>query len=56
VRIDELEGKVQALTEAVSALAHGLECLPAGEPAPDHTGKAAQEAHRILLEHNAVKR
>ncbi|MFI7115352.1 DUF2267 domain-containing protein [Amycolatopsis sp. NPDC049868] len=55
-RIDELEHRLQAITEAVSALAHGLERLPDSEPTTDDTAKAAQEAHRILLEHGAITR
>ncbi|EME58637.1 hypothetical protein H074_18698 [Amycolatopsis decaplanina DSM 44594] len=54
-RIDELEDKVRAISEAVGALARGLEQLPTSEPTTDHAAKAAQEAHRILLEHDAVE-
>ncbi|NKQ56035.1 DUF2267 domain-containing protein [Amycolatopsis sp. K13G38] len=50
--IDSLEDKVQALTEAVSVLARGLEQIPSSEPAADRAAKAAQEAHRILIAHN----
>ncbi|TNC20470.1 DUF2267 domain-containing protein [Amycolatopsis alkalitolerans] len=49
LRINALEDRVQALTEAVGALARGLEQLPDSEPAADRTAKAAQEAHRILM-------
>ncbi|TVT58456.1 DUF2267 domain-containing protein [Amycolatopsis rhizosphaerae] len=49
VRINALEDSVMALTEAVSALARGLENVPTNEPQGDRAAKAAQEAHRILM-------
>lgn len=52
LRINALEDQVQALTEAVSALVHGLEQTPTSEPTADRTAKSAQQAHRILMAHN----
>src|SRR5574340_95940 len=48
-RLQALEDRVQALTEAVSALAHGFEELPTEGPTGSRAARAAQEAHRILM-------
>lgn len=55
VRLEALEDSVRALTEAVSALARGLEELPIEEPSGSRAAKSAQEAHRILMAHGAVE-
>ncbi|WP_040797203.1 DUF2267 domain-containing protein [Nocardia higoensis] len=44
-----LQERVQALGDAVAALARGLEQLPIEAGDSDRTASAAQEAHRILL-------
>lgn len=49
-----LAERVQALGEAVSALARGLEQLPTAAGDADRTAAAAQEAHRILLAEGLV--
>ncbi|MFD2421209.1 DUF2267 domain-containing protein [Amycolatopsis pigmentata] len=49
LRLNALEDTVLALSEAVAALARGLEELPTEEPARGRVAKAAQEAHRILM-------
>lgn len=54
LRLAELEDTVQALTEAVSALARGLEQLPVEEPGGGRAAKAAQDAHRILMAQTVV--
>lgn len=46
---DDLERRVNALTEAVAALVHGLEFPADGEFDGDTGHSAAQRAHRILL-------
>lgn len=48
-RLRELEASVEALTDAVSALARGLERTPVDEPIGDRGTRAAREAHQILL-------
>ena len=53
-RLTALENTVQALAEAVTTLARGLEELPANEPSGDRPAKAAQEAHRILMARGTV--
>lgn len=55
LRLTTLENNVLALTEAVRALARGLERLPGGGPAGSHLAKAAQEAHRILVTEGTVE-
>ncbi|GLY66968.1 DUF2267 domain-containing protein [Amycolatopsis taiwanensis] len=54
LRLTALEDTVQALTEAVSALARGLEEPPGEEPGGGRAAKAAQEAHRILMAQTVV--
>ncbi|MFC7446507.1 DUF2267 domain-containing protein [Rhodococcus daqingensis] len=49
LRLNALEDRVHALTDAVSALAHGFEELPTEEPSGSRAARAAQEAHRILM-------
>ncbi|ELB91089.1 MULTISPECIES: DUF2267 domain-containing protein [unclassified Rhodococcus (in: high G+C Gram-positive bacteria)] len=56
LRLNALEDRLQALTDAVSALAHGLEELPTEEPAGSRAARAAQEAHRILMVAGTAKR
>ncbi len=48
-RLIALEDRVRALGDAVAALAHGLERLPAYAADMNRTTAAAEEAHRILL-------
>jgi uncharacterized protein (DUF2267 family) len=55
LRLNALEESVLALTEAVSALARGLEELPVEEPSGSRVAKAAQEAHRILMAQGSVE-
>ncbi|WP_020658922.1 DUF2267 domain-containing protein [Amycolatopsis benzoatilytica] len=54
LRINALEDRVEALTDAISTLARGLEQLPDSEPGSGHTARAAQEAHRILLSQGEI--
>jgi len=48
-RLDLLEDRVLALTDAVAVLVRGLESLPGDEGLGDRSARAAQEAHRIIL-------
>ncbi|WP_433666006.1 hypothetical protein ACQP06_19765 [Nocardia sp. CA-136227] len=48
-QIEALERRVNALTEAVTALVHGLEFPAEGEFDTGAGLSAAQRAHRILL-------
>lgn len=48
-QVATLEARVQALTDAVATLTHGLETPPGGETDSTASVSAAQQAHRILL-------
>ncbi|MTE14282.1 DUF2267 domain-containing protein [Nocardia aurantiaca] len=48
-QIDDVERRLNALTEAVATLVHGLEFPAGGEPGSNARITAAQQAHRILL-------
>lgn len=48
-RVDVLEGRVTALTEAVRLLAYGLEDLPTTEPGGTRAADAARRAYDLLL-------
>lgn len=48
-RLQRLEVQVEALMEAVSMLAHGLEHRPTAEPQSTETEEAARRAHEFLL-------
>lgn len=48
-RIGRLEEQVSALSDAVRALVHGLEDRPDAEPDEHRVGKAARQAHELLL-------
>ncbi|MEQ7126643.1 DUF2267 domain-containing protein [Actinopolymorpha sp. B11F2] len=47
-RLERLERDVRALTDAVSALASGLEHVPPPEPPGESAAKAARRAHQLL--------
>jgi uncharacterized protein (DUF2267 family) len=47
-RLEQLERDVRALTDAVSALASGLEHIPPPEPPGESAAKAARRAHQLL--------
>ena len=48
-RVDLLEARVAALTEALQVLARGLEDLPTAEPGGRPAAEAARRAHELLL-------
>ncbi len=48
-RLRRLEARVDALAEAVEVLARGLEGSPIAEPVNHPAGKAARQAHELLL-------
>jgi hypothetical protein len=48
-RVLALEDRVTALEEALRVLAHGLEDLPAAEPAGRRAAEAARQAYDLLL-------
>jgi uncharacterized protein (DUF2267 family) len=48
-RLDRLEKQISVLTDAVSALASGLEERPDTEPDAHRPAKAARHAHELLL-------
>ncbi|MET9023737.1 DUF2267 domain-containing protein [Actinopolymorpha sp. NPDC004070] len=48
-RLADLEGHLQALTEAVRALAVGMEEVPVDEPSSHRAARAARRAHQLLL-------
>lgn len=48
-RIRRLEAQVEALTEAVEALAQGLAGSPMAEPGVTNPAEAARRAHELLL-------
>jgi hypothetical protein len=48
-RLRRLEARVDALAEAVELLARGLEGSPIAEPGNHPAGKAARQAHELLL-------
>jgi len=48
-RVRVLEDRVATLAEALRVLAHGLEDLPAAEPAGDRAAVGARSAHDLLL-------
>ncbi len=48
-RVLALEDRVSALEEALRVLAHGLEDLPAAEPAGRRPAEAARPAYDLLL-------
>ncbi len=48
-RVDRLEEKVGALIEAVEVLARGLEDGRMAEVPEAHAGRAARQAHELLL-------
>lgn len=48
-RVLALEDRVTALTEALRVLAHGLEDIPAAEPAGGRAAEAARRAYDLLL-------
>jgi len=48
-RMLALEDRVTALEEAPRVLAHGLEDLPAAEPAGRRAAEAARQAYDLLL-------
>ncbi|MBF6469724.1 DUF2267 domain-containing protein [Nocardia beijingensis] len=48
-RLDEVDARLQALTDAVAVLAHSLEGLSGGAPADSAQVSAAQQIHRILI-------
>jgi hypothetical protein len=48
-RVRRLEAQMEALAEAVEALARGLENGPMAEPRNRHTEEAARRAHELLL-------
>lgn len=53
-RLEELDKRISALTEALAVLAKGLEELPTGLATGPRGADAAQEAHRILLREGMV--
>jgi hypothetical protein len=48
-RVQVLEGRLQAVADAVSVLAHGLEDLPTAKPGGRSTAEAARRAYDLLL-------
>jgi hypothetical protein len=48
-RVRMLEDRVATLAEALRVLTHGLEDLPAAEPAGDRAAVAARSAYDLLL-------
>jgi hypothetical protein len=48
-RVRLLEGRLAAVADAVSVLAHGLEDLPMAKPGGRSTAEAARRAHDLLL-------
>jgi hypothetical protein len=48
-RVNQLEARMAALTEAVEVLARGLESTPLAEPANRHAEQAARRTHELLL-------
>ncbi len=48
-RVQVLEGRLAAVADAVSVLAHGLEDLPTAKPGGRTTAEAARRAHDLLL-------
>jgi len=48
-RMNLVEVRVAALTEALQVLARGLEDLPTAEPGGKPTAEAARRAHDLLL-------
>ncbi|GAA2759107.1 DUF2267 domain-containing protein [Actinopolymorpha rutila] len=48
-RLADLERHLQALTEAVRALAVGMEEVPVDEPSSHRAARAARRAHQLLL-------
>ncbi len=48
-RVRRLEAQVEALTEAVEALARGLADGPMAEPGSAKPAEAARRAHELLL-------
>lgn len=48
-RLETLEAHVEALAQALRALAEGLEQNPAEEPQPDSVARGARLAHELLL-------
>ncbi|NEW55043.1 DUF2267 domain-containing protein [Nocardia cyriacigeorgica] len=48
-RLTDLDARVRALSDAISALVTGLEQLPTGRDDGTRMASAAQQAHRILL-------
>ncbi|HEU4544229.1 MAG TPA: DUF2267 domain-containing protein [Jiangellaceae bacterium] len=48
-RLDRLEKQIAVLTDAVRALAYGMEERPDTEPDEHRTAKAARQAHELLL-------
>lgn len=55
-RLQRLEVQVEALMDAVEALAHGLEDGPAAEPGSMNAEHAARRAHEFLLLAKSVSR
>ncbi|MGK8523871.1 DUF2267 domain-containing protein [Nocardia asteroides] len=48
-RLDELDSRLRALTDAVAVLARSLEEISGAEPQDAAQSSAAQQAHRILI-------
>lgn len=48
-RVHVLEERLTAVTDAIRALAHGLEDLPIAEPGGRPTAEAARRAYELLL-------
>ncbi len=48
-RLRRLEARVDGLAEAIEVLARGLEGSPIAEPGNHPAGKAARQAHELLL-------
>lgn len=55
-RLRRLEVQVEALMDAVEALARGLEDGPAAEPGSMNAEHAARRAHELLLLAKAISR
>jgi hypothetical protein len=48
-RVRVLEGRLEAVADAVRVLAHGLEDQPMGEPGGRSAASAARQAYELLL-------
>ncbi|HEY9473108.1 MAG TPA: hypothetical protein VIS06_04555 [Mycobacteriales bacterium] len=48
-RLGQLEEQVQVLAEAVRVLSRGLESRPTEQPDSQRPGRAAAQAHELLL-------